>query len=519
MRKVRTDGSFCAGIYLRLSREDENTLQSESIGNQKEFLTSYVIEQGWILEDCYIDDGYTGTNFDRPGFKRLLKDIENGRINIVVTKDLSRLGRDYISTGYYLEKYFPQQRVRYIAVSDGIDTFEDSSSNNDMSPFRSVINDMYARDISKKVRSVMDTKRRNGKFIGAFAPYGYKKDPDNRNHLVIDEETAPVVRKIFNLYIEGNGYSSISRLLDAEGILKPTRYKQLSTSYKSGNTVDSWGHETVRNILGNPTYAGHLAQGKYAVVSYKVRKLRTLSKDSWYVVKNTHEPIVSQDVFDRAQEMMAGKISYRTGAGYKHLLKGLVYCGDCGHRMTFALVHKSVWYLLCSNYKRFRGCTRHSIKEEDINKFVLDSLKNIARKTVDKTRLYAIAKKSSSKMPDDSDEQRLKKLEKRINEIKLSIKLLYDDRVKGIIDENTFTDVSRSYGDERKNIECQMEALQKKVKAQKSRKDRSDELLDLVESIASFDDVDNIILSELIEKIEVLENCKIKVYYKFRQPN
>lgn len=215
---------FRAAIYCRISREDSGLEQSESIVNQRDFLQRYVKEQGWQLYDVYIDDGFTGTSFDRPGFKRLLADIEAKRVNLVITKDLSRLGRDYITTGHYIERYFPEKRVRYIAVNDNIDTYIDSMGN-DITPFRSVINDLYARDISVKVRAAMDSKRKEGKFIGAFPPYGYLKDPTDKNKLILDEETAPVVAQIFQLYVEGWGLSQIARWLNEEGIITPLERK------------------------------------------------------------------------------------------------------------------------------------------------------------------------------------------------------------------------------------------------------------------------------------------------------
>jgi DNA invertase Pin-like site-specific DNA recombinase len=201
--------TYNVGIYLRLSREDDTINQSESILNQKEYLTRYVLDQEWNLIDIYIDDGFTGTNFDRPDFKRMIKDVESKRINLVITKDLSRLGRDYIDTGYYLERFFPKANVRYIALNDGIDTFQ-TNSNNDMSPFKSVINDMYAKDISKKVRTTMISKQQNGEFIGAFAPYGYLKSKENKNKLIIDDEASKIVKRIFEMYVQGSGYMGIT---------------------------------------------------------------------------------------------------------------------------------------------------------------------------------------------------------------------------------------------------------------------------------------------------------------------
>jgi len=245
-----------------MEMEDENLAQSESIKNQKDFLMRYVLEQGWELVDVYVDDGFTGTNFDRPDFKGLLEDIEKGRVNLVITKDLSRLGRDYISTGYYIEKYFPEHSIGYIAVNDGIDTFH-TNLGSDVTPFKSVINDMYARDISVKVRSAMGSKRLDGKFIGAFAPYGYKKNPEGKNQLIIDKDTAPVVRRIFQLYLNANGISKIAHILNEEGVITPTEYKSRISNYKGTIKNSLWSHNTIRCMLRNPTYTGCLTQNKY----------------------------------------------------------------------------------------------------------------------------------------------------------------------------------------------------------------------------------------------------------------
>lgn len=284
---------FNVGLYLRLSKEDDTYNQSESILNQKDYLSDIVIKNGWTLVDTYVDDGFTGTNFDRPGFNMLLNDIEEKKINLVITKDLSRLGRDYIKTGYYIEQYFPEHGVRFIAVNDGIDTFSQNNSNNDLSPFKSVMNDIYAKDISKKVRSTMDNKRANGKFIGAFAPYGYVKSPENKNKLVIDPETSPIIKQIFKLYLSGYGYAKIANILNDEEVPPPSVHKLNNSNYKNPKLKSClWTHETVSKILSNPTYAGNLAQNKYYKVNYKLKKLRNVPRDKWVVVENTHEPIV-----------------------------------------------------------------------------------------------------------------------------------------------------------------------------------------------------------------------------------
>ena len=222
---------FNVGIYLRVSQEDEKEGQSESIGNQQDFITRYVLEQGWNLTNVYIDDGWSGLNFERPDFKRMIADIESKKINLVITKDLSRLGRDYIDTGYYLERYFPQKNVRYIAINDGIDTFS-QNGNTDMSPFKAVINDMYAKDISNKVRTALHTKKLKGDFIGSVAPYGYMKDPNNKGKLIIEEETAEVVKQIFEIFLEGGTKLGIANKLSMQGVPTPSQSKNLKATQK-----------------------------------------------------------------------------------------------------------------------------------------------------------------------------------------------------------------------------------------------------------------------------------------------
>ncbi len=287
---------FNTALYLRLSRDDGTEKESESIQNQKAFLISYANEHGFSLAGIYIDDGWSGTSYDRPAFKRMLSDIELGRINCVITKDLSRLGRDYIMTGHYLERYFPQHDVRYIAINDGIDTYQDNT-NNDMTPFRAVFNDMYAKDISKKVRTALNTKKENGIFIGSSPPYGYKKDPHDKGRLIIDTETAPVVRQIFSMYLSRASKCAIAESLSREGIPTPSAVKNLKAACRA------WNEVTIARILTNPTYAGDLTQNRSRKISYKLSKKRNLPQEQWITVKNTHEPIISREDFKAAQEL------------------------------------------------------------------------------------------------------------------------------------------------------------------------------------------------------------------------
>lgn len=279
-------------LYLRLSRDDEKNTESESIANQRLFLRNYAREHGFKITAEYCDDGYSGTTFDRPAFIEMLSQIEQGNISTIMTKDLSRLGRDYIKTGYYLEQYFPLHNIRYIAVNDGIDTVNENACN-DMAPFRAVFNDMYAKDISKKVRCALDTKKREGKFIGAFAPYGYKKHPDDHNKLIIDNAEAEIVKEIFALRLRGKSNLYIAKHLTEKNITTP-----------SGKS-EKWNDVTIRRILMNETYTGSLVQNKSKTINYKVHKRIYLNESHWVVVPCTHEPIISKEIFNKANSTPA----------------------------------------------------------------------------------------------------------------------------------------------------------------------------------------------------------------------
>ena len=266
--------TFKVGIYIRLSREDGDKLESESVSNQRDILQRYIKENNHILIDEYIDDGYSGTTFERPSFERMISDIENQKINMVITKDLSRLGRDYIKTGYYIENYFPENKVRYVAILDGVDTYLDTS-NNDVTPFKAIINDMYAKDISKKIKGVLKEKELKGEYLGSYPPFGYKKCITQKNKLEIDTNVAYIIKKIFELYSEGNGFQKISTILDKEHIKTPSQY--LNMSYQR----ETWNPKTIRAILVNEAYIGNTVQNKCTSISYKVKKKRKKSPEEY----------------------------------------------------------------------------------------------------------------------------------------------------------------------------------------------------------------------------------------------
>lgn len=288
-------------IYLRLSRDDKKNSESESISNQRDFLLDYAKKNDFNVIKIISDDGYTGTSFVRPGFTELVNLIENKEIDTIITKDLSRLGRDYIKTGYYIEQFFPLHNIRYIAVNDGIDTFS-SANSNDIAPFKAVFNDMYAKDISNKVRTSLDIKKARGQFIGAVAPYGYKKDSEDKNRLVIDEESAVNVRRIYREFLKGKSVTQIAKELTCDGISTPSQYKKLKATQRIQKGV--WNDVIIKRMLTNPTYAGHLTQNRSRKINYKIKRKISLPESEWITVLNTHNPIISQEEFDKVQDLI-----------------------------------------------------------------------------------------------------------------------------------------------------------------------------------------------------------------------
>ena len=303
LRNINKD--FLVAIYIRLSKEDENIGESESIINQKTLLTKYVSDQGYKLIDIYIDDGFTGTNFDRPAFKKMLKDIELGKINMVITKDLSRLSRDYIGTGEYVEKWFPIHNVRYVALTDNIDTFLDNT-NNDIAPFKAILNDMYAKDLSKKIRTALHTMQSEGKWVGGCPPFGYKVDPNDKNHLVIDELEAPIVKRIFDMFASGIRINKIRDTFNNENVptFSTTRNRNFTRNGSNGNIYGYWCNTTIKKILQNRLYTGDMIQNRRSRLSYKYRKIICNPKKNWIIVENTHEAIIDKNTFNKVQSLL-----------------------------------------------------------------------------------------------------------------------------------------------------------------------------------------------------------------------
>ena len=359
-------------IYIRLSKEDLNGSTSESVVNQKSLLTKYVKDNNFVLFDIYIDDGYSGTNFDRPAFKKMIKDIESNLIDVVIVKDLSRLGRDYIKTGEYIEKWFPIHNIRFIALLDGIDTLYDLSSN-EMAPFKSVINDMYSRDNSKKIKMALRTKQEDGKWVGGCPPFGYMKDENDRNHLIINKEEVVIVKKIFSLFLKGHSINYIANYLSKQNIPTPSIIRGKKSKYAS---FGIWSPITIKNILTNELYTGNMVQNRRKKVNYKIKKIIKNDRSSWIVVNNTHEAIISEKEFDLVNKLL--KANNKLLHHDKRLFEGLVYCSSCNKRL---ILQKGKYeYFVCNTYRKYSRlglCTNHSISNDKLEYEILSILKKL----------------------------------------------------------------------------------------------------------------------------------------------
>lgn len=508
------------GIYTRLSnadKKDENLKQSESIDNQIELLHRFVKFKGWHILKTYIDDGYSGTNFDRPDFKRMINDIESGEINLIITKDLSRLGRDYIETGYYVEKYFPLKNVRYIALNDNIDTFDTNNTNNDMTPFKSVINDTYARDTSKKVRSILMTMALNGKSIKAFQPYGLKKDPDNKNNVLIDEEVSQNVYNIFMMYKSGMSKKEICNYLEEHHVLTPLKYKELKGNYHNPNNNKTyrWNNTVINKILRDRSYVGDLVQHKTTKVNYKIDKHIKVDKSRQIIIENCFPAIIDRNTFNIVQDMLDKQTNEWTFKDAKpHLLRGITFC-SCGSRITYVKNHGKTFKCVCSSYKRYgkKFCTNVHMTEEQLINKVLEDLRRIVNNylSIDKIQ---IKKEQPYKSINNTSI-----LNKKIEQLDKLLKNLYEDKISNIISDDMFITLSKDYEQEKYNLLQQIK-IQKEIeiKEQCNTYDESS-IKEIIKSILRFDkdNIDRNILLKLIDKI-VINDKEIHITYKFAFP-
>ena len=499
-----------AAVYTRLSRDDGDRPESDSIINQQKLLEQFLSARPDIeAAGFYADDVFTGTNFDRPDFCRMIRDIEEGRINCVLVKDLSRFGRDYIEAGRYLERWFPRHGVRFIAVTDGID----SERGYDMLlPVKNVFNEQYARDISKKVRSAIQSKQRGGKFIGAFAPYGYRKDLDDHNRLVIDPCAAAVVRRIFTLFEGGMGKQSIARQLNGEGLPCPSEYKRLNGErYRNGQKLDGttyWTYATIHRMLRDPVYTGTMEQGRAPRQGMHGRA-RQLDRSQWAVVPGTHEAIIPPDQWERVQSLMARNVRIPRFQQDASLFAGFLRCGDCGRAMSKTARAGGVCYC-CGSYKRYGPgvCTRHSITHRQLEAVILADLNRILTAADDLDGLVRQAAAQTSAPSSDALE-RCRAARQRICRLKQSS---YEDYKDGIISRQDYLYYRADYDRQERQLTCQMEALQISGRAAAAQEQPWISAL-LREGRLSA--LDRATLAETVNQILVFEGGRIEITYTF----
>ncbi len=522
--------SFRAGLYMRLSREDGDKEESSSVTNQREMLKRYCQEQdNFFIVKEYVDDGYTGTNFDRPGFKQMIEDIEAGIIDTVITKDLSRLGRERLGVGHYTEIYFPEHNVRYIALLDNIDTYMDAGMN-DMAPFKGVINDMYVRDISKKIRSSLIERKKAGNFLGVTAPYGYKKDPNNKFHLVINEKEAKIVKRVFRLYLEGNGLTRIAQILTKGGVPVPGESRDIGKTRKTA-LYSSWKQTTIRRILDNRVYLGELVQFKRRKINYKSKRRITVPEEERYICKGTHEAIIDEESFDAVQNILKKNKSFK-GTKHDYLFKGLLFCSECGARLNITYSNYALkkygeyrYTTICYSYSRLYSdiCTRHSNSIPELEEVLIKHIKEVCKRYINENlqdELVSMAKKQRSlELKQINNEKRLETLEQKISDIGLYIKNLYMDKVKGVVSENDYISLVADFTKDRDNLIKEKEELIKIINNQKPLIDETAKIEKLAKEFIALEKPTKQLLNELIEKITISENKEINIYFKFNELN
>ena len=522
--------SFRVGLYIRLSREDGDKEESSSVTNQREILKRYVSEQeNFFIVKEYVDDGYTGTNFDRPGFKRMIEDIEAGIIDTVITKDLSRLGRERLGVGHYTEIYFPEHNVRYIALLDNIDTYFDAGMN-DMAPFKGVINDMYVRDISKKIRSSLIERKKAGNFLGVTAPYGYEKDSNNKFHLVINEKEAEIVKRVFRLYLEGNGLTRIAQILTKDGVPVPGESRNIGKTRKTA-LYSSWKQTTIRRILDNRVYLGELVQFKRRKINYKSKRRITVPEEERYICKGTHEAIIDEESFNAVQNILKKNKSFK-GTKHDYLFKGLLFCSECGARLNVTYSNYALkkygeyrYTTICYSYSRLYSdiCTRHSNSIPELEEVLIKHIKEVCSRYINENlqdELINMAKKQKQlELKQISNEKRLETLEQKISDIGLYIKNLYMDKVKGVVNENDYISLVADFTKDKDNLIKEKEELMKIINNQKPQINETAKIERLAKEFLSLERPTKQLLNELIEKITISENKEINIYFKFNKLN
>ena len=515
--------NYKVGIYVRLSRDDERAGESLSIENQKMMLSKYCEEQGYNEYSIYCDDGASGTSFDRPGVSRLIKDAKDGKINLILVKDLSRFGRNYIQVGQFTDYLFPMIGVRFIALQDGVDTL---NNNNDIMPFKNLFNEFQSKETSEKIKAVKQAHAKIGNYLGCYVPYGYKTHPDDKHKFIIDEPAAEVVKKMFHCRQKGFGFRKIAGMLNSENILPPRDYYYQTTGKEDkGFRNHLWNDVTIRKMIRNEVYIGHMVQNKRGTLSYKNNKQVDKPKEDWIKVENTHEPIVDMDTWNACVEVDNRNCKMRgtKDTNTPSLFGGIVKCLDCGFKMRYSQethVRKNgnkVKYIsyICGNYSRSgRGaCSAHIIYQNPLSELVLDDIRYRAKRVLedeDKVRYELMEQKTTqSDKQKKSDKANLKMVQKRLCELERLMQALYEDKVLGSVSENTFKNLMAKYETEHEEKSALEKELSKRL-SNTAQDERDIEVyIKNIKKYVAIEQLDREMLLELINYIQIGERKEL----------
>lgn len=511
-KKIKKAEVQYTALYSRLSVDDAVEGDSNSIKNQKEMLGKYAEEHHFKNVRYYVDDGYSGTNFNRPDFQKMIEDIENGEISTVIVKDMSRFGRDHIMVGYYTQYVFPDADVRFIAIYDQVDST--SGIEDDITPFKNILNEMYAKDCSRKIKAVFKSKGNNGKHLSSRPPYGYVRDPENKDRWIIDEDAAKVVREAFDLCMKGYGPSQITRIFNEKGYTTPTVKKNIKWDYTGG--YELWSRATVCNILQTPEYLGHTINFKYYKKSYKSKKYYISDKEDWVVFENTQEPIIDQATFDTVQKLREHK-RRPSDMGEPSPLSGMLYCADCGKRMylTRSVCERHTDHFVCSTYRKAKlaNCTYHRINVATLTEMLLDDLRFTVHFAKEhKQRFLEILEQKAETATRKELSANLKELEeseKRIKSLDKIIQTLFEDRVEGRISDERFARMSENYEQEQRQLEERVKVLKVAIDTAKAQHGNAELFMAQVNKYSDFTELTPEIIRAFIDKVYVHEKTKV----------
>jgi len=505
-------------LYCRLSRDDELQGDSNSIKNQKTILQKYADDNGFTNTEFFVDDGYSGTNFDRPDWQRLISLVEEGRIGTIIVKDMSRLGRDYLKVGYYTEVLFPGSDIRFIAINNNVDSANQQDS--DFTPFLNIINEWYAKDTSKKIRAVFKSKGESGKPLCTNPPYGYIKDPVDKTHWIVDEEAAEVVREAFRLCMQGYGPSQIAKEFTRRRIMNPTAHAR-----KNGiNIPDNRGHDddyvwrgsTIVHMLSRQEYLGHTVNFKTYRKSYKQKKQMKNDPSEWMIFKNTHEAIIEESVFEVVQRIRDGRRRL-TPMGEMPLLSGMMFCADCGNKLY--QVRGRGWehekeYFVCATYRKIKGgCSSHQIRNAVVEELLLDGIRRVTAfaRECEEDFVEMVTKKTRSELDKSMRDSRreLEQAQARIAKLDEIIQRLYEDNIEGKISDERFTKMTANYEAEQQTLEKRVTELKSIMTEEKESALNVDHFLTLVRKYTDIKELTAEIIREFVEKIYVYKAERI----------